>query len=122
MDVKTTFFYDHFHEEIYMAQLEDYVDPNTKTKFCKLLKTCVYGFKQTSRMWYEWCSTYLIDIIFYRRVVDFNISVKKNTTKKRDFSEGPTWLKCSHWPRGMVILSKDLDHERHELLLIEMFD
>jgi len=53
MDVKTTFFYDHFHEEIYMAQLEDYVDPNTKTKFCKLLKTCVYGFKQTSRMWYE---------------------------------------------------------------------
>jgi hypothetical protein len=27
MDVKTTFFYGHLHEKIYMAQLEGYVDP-----------------------------------------------------------------------------------------------
>ncbi len=27
MDVKTTFFYGHLHGEIYMAQLEGYVNP-----------------------------------------------------------------------------------------------
>jgi len=27
MDVKTTFFYGHLHEEIYMAQFEGYVNP-----------------------------------------------------------------------------------------------
>ncbi len=27
MDVKTTFSYHHLHEEIYMGQLEGYVDP-----------------------------------------------------------------------------------------------
>jgi hypothetical protein len=111
-----------FHEIIYKAQLEDYVDPKYKNKVCKLFKICIYGLKQASRMWYKHFSTYFIDIIFYRRVVDSNIYVKKNTTKKCDFLEGPTWLKCSHWPRGMVILAKGLEHERHELLLTETFD
>jgi len=27
MDVKTTFFYGHLHEKIYMAQLQGYADP-----------------------------------------------------------------------------------------------
>ncbi len=44
------------------------------------------------------------------------------TTRKCDFSEGPTWLKCPHWPRGMVVLIKGVKHEKHELLLIETFD
>jgi hypothetical protein len=68
-----------------MAQLEDYVDPKYKNKVCKLLKICIHGLKQASRMWYECFSTYFIDIIFYRRMVDSNIYVKKNTTKKCDF-------------------------------------
>jgi hypothetical protein len=65
MDVKTTFLYDHLHEEIYMAQLKDYVDPKYKNKVCKLLKICIYVLKQASRMWYERFNTYLIDIILY---------------------------------------------------------
>jgi hypothetical protein len=29
-----------------------------------------------------------------------------NTIRKHDFSKGSTWLKYSHWPRGMVVLTK----------------
>jgi hypothetical protein len=44
------------------------------------------------------------------------------TTRKRDFSKGPTWLKCPHGLRGMVVLTKGLGHEKHELLLTKTFD
>jgi hypothetical protein len=45
-----------------------------------------------------------------------------NTIRKHDFSKGSTWLKYSHWPRGMVVLTKSLGHERHKSLLIETFN
>jgi hypothetical protein len=44
-----------------------------------------------------------------------------NITRKNDFLKGPTWLKCPHWLKGMVILTKGLKHERHELLLTKTF-
>ncbi len=44
------------------------------------------------------------------------------TIKKCDFSKGPIWLKCPHWPKGMVILTKGLGHEKHELFFIKTFD
>jgi hypothetical protein len=43
------------------------------------------------------------------------------TTRKRDFLKGPIWLKCPHWPRGMIVLIKGLKNERHELLLTKTF-
>jgi hypothetical protein len=43
-------------------------------------------------------------------------------TTKCGFLEGPTWLKCPHWPRGMVILIKGIWHEKHKLLLTETFE
>jgi hypothetical protein len=43
------------------------------------------------------------------------------STRKCDFSKGPTWLECPRWLRGMVVLIKGLGHEKHELLLIETF-
>ncbi len=39
------------------------------------------------------------------------------TTRKCEFSERATWLKCSHWLRGMVILIEGLRYKRHKLLL-----
>jgi hypothetical protein len=33
MDVKITFSYHHLHEEIYMAQLEGYVDPKYRKNY-----------------------------------------------------------------------------------------
>jgi len=42
--------------------------------------------------------------------------------RKCDFLEGPTWLKCTHWSKGMVILTKGLGYERRELFFIETFN
>jgi len=44
------------------------------------------------------------------------------TIRKCDLLEGSTWLKCPHWLRGMVILTKCLGHEMHELFFTETFD
>ncbi|GKB46486.1 retrotransposon protein, putative, ty1-copia subclass [Tanacetum coccineum] len=50
MDVKTTFLNDHLSEDVYMVQLEGFVDPKHPKKVCKLQRS-IYGLKQASRNW-----------------------------------------------------------------------
>ncbi|GKA58675.1 retrotransposon protein, putative, ty1-copia subclass [Tanacetum coccineum] len=50
MDVKTTFLNGYLDEDIYMVQLEGFVDPNHPRKVCKLQRF-IYGLKQASRSW-----------------------------------------------------------------------
>ncbi|GKF01782.1 retrotransposon protein, putative, ty1-copia subclass, partial [Tanacetum coccineum] len=47
MDVKTAFLNGHLDEDIYMVQLEGFVDPNHPRKVCKLQRS-IYGLKQAS--------------------------------------------------------------------------
>ncbi|GKD05978.1 retrotransposon protein, putative, ty1-copia subclass [Tanacetum coccineum] len=50
MDVKTAFLNGYLEEDIYMVQLEDFVDPKHPKKVCKLQRS-IYGLKQASRSW-----------------------------------------------------------------------
>ncbi|GKF38168.1 retrotransposon protein, putative, ty1-copia subclass, partial [Tanacetum coccineum] len=50
MDVKTAFLNGHISEEVYMEQLEGFVDLKYPNHVCKL-KRSIYGFKQASRQW-----------------------------------------------------------------------
>ena len=50
MDVKTTFLYGFIKEELYMMQLEGFVDPKGANKVCKLQRS-IYGLVQASRSW-----------------------------------------------------------------------
>nr|GEW28028.1 hypothetical protein [Tanacetum cinerariifolium] len=50
MDVKTAFLNGYLDEDIYMVQLEGFVDPNHPKKVCKLQRS-IYGLKQASRSW-----------------------------------------------------------------------
>lgn len=50
MDVKTTFLDGYLEEEIYMAQLDKFIQKGQEHKVCKLLKS-IYGLKQASRSW-----------------------------------------------------------------------
>ncbi|KAJ9552657.1 hypothetical protein OSB04_016702 [Centaurea solstitialis] len=50
MDFKTTFLNGKLTEDVYMQQLEGFVDPKNPNKVCKLLKS-IYGLKQASRSW-----------------------------------------------------------------------
>lgn len=52
LDVKTTFLYGDLEEEIYMEQLEGFVEKG-KDKFVCKLKKSLYGLKQALRQWYK---------------------------------------------------------------------
>ncbi|GJY06726.1 retrotransposon protein, putative, ty1-copia subclass [Tanacetum coccineum] len=49
-DVKTAFLKGYLDEDIYMVQLEGFIDPNHPRKVCKLQRS-IYGLKQASRSW-----------------------------------------------------------------------
>ena len=50
MDVKTAFLDGNLSEDVYMIQLEGFVNPKNAKKICKLWKS-IYGLKQASRSW-----------------------------------------------------------------------
>ena len=50
MDVKTAFLNGFLKEELYMMQLEGFVDPKGANKVCKLQQS-IYGLVQASRSW-----------------------------------------------------------------------
>ena len=50
MDVKTAFLNGSLEEDVYMTQLEGFVDPRYARMVCKLLRS-IYGLKQASRRW-----------------------------------------------------------------------
>ena len=52
MDVKTTFLNGFLEEELYMMQLEGFVDPKGANKVCKLQRS-IYGMVQASRSWHK---------------------------------------------------------------------
>ena len=50
MDVKTAFLNGYLKEELYMMQLEGFVDPKGPNEVCKLQQS-IYGLVQASRSW-----------------------------------------------------------------------
>nr|GEX17676.1 transmembrane protein 136-like [Tanacetum cinerariifolium] len=59
MDVKTTFLNGPLKEEVYVAQLNEFVDPDHPEKVYRLRKA-LYGLKQAPRAWYDELSKFLI--------------------------------------------------------------
>nr|GFA72731.1 hypothetical protein [Tanacetum cinerariifolium] len=58
MDVKTRFLNGPLKEEVYVAQLDGFVDPDHPEKVYRL-KKALYGFKQAPRAWYDELSKFL---------------------------------------------------------------
>lgn len=52
LDVKTAFLHGDLDEEIYMEQLEGFVQHRNKIFVCRLKKS-LYGLKQSPRQWYK---------------------------------------------------------------------
>lgn len=80
MDVKSAFLNDILEEEVYIEQLEGFVDVNNKNMVCRLHKA-LYGLKQASRVWYERFHNYLVKIGFERTDDNNNLYMKTEKGK-----------------------------------------
>ncbi|GKE14830.1 retrovirus-related pol polyprotein from transposon TNT 1-94, partial [Tanacetum coccineum] len=60
MDVKTAFLNGPLKEEVYVSQLEGFIDPEFPDHVYRLKKV-LYGVKQAPRAWYEKLSSFLIE-------------------------------------------------------------
>ncbi|GJZ67241.1 ribonuclease H-like domain-containing protein [Tanacetum coccineum] len=69
MDVKTAFLNGKLKEEVYVSQLEGFVDQDIPSHVYKL-KKALYGLKQAPRAWYDMLSIFLISQQFSKGSVD----------------------------------------------------
>ncbi|GJR89144.1 retrovirus-related pol polyprotein from transposon TNT 1-94 [Tanacetum coccineum] len=76
MDVKITFLNGKLKEEVYVSQLDGFVDPDHPTHVYRL-KKALYCLKQASRAWYDTLSRFLLDNKFSKGVVDLTLFTQK---------------------------------------------
>nr|GEW14959.1 retrovirus-related Pol polyprotein from transposon TNT 1-94 [Tanacetum cinerariifolium] len=76
MDVKTAFLNGELKEEVYISQLEGFVDQDNPSHVYKLKKT-LYGLKQAPRAWYDMLSHFLISQNFSKGAVDPTLFTRK---------------------------------------------
>ncbi|GJZ92711.1 retrovirus-related pol polyprotein from transposon TNT 1-94 [Tanacetum coccineum] len=74
--VKTTFLNGELKEEVYVSQLEGFVNPDHPTHvYC--LKKALYYLNQAPRAWYDTLSRFLLDNNFSKGVVDPSLFTQK---------------------------------------------
>ncbi|GJU51134.1 retrovirus-related pol polyprotein from transposon TNT 1-94 [Tanacetum coccineum] len=77
MDVKTTFLYGHLKEEVYVNQLDGFVDPYHPDKIYRL-KKALYDLKQAPRAWYDELSNFLVSKGFSKGSIDPTLFITKH--------------------------------------------
>ncbi|GKB13709.1 retrovirus-related pol polyprotein from transposon TNT 1-94 [Tanacetum coccineum] len=75
MDVKMAFLNGPLKEEVYVAQLDGFIDPNHPDKVYQLRKA-LYGLKQASRAWYDELSNFLISKGFTKGEIKFFLGLQ----------------------------------------------
>nr|GEU62964.1 retrovirus-related Pol polyprotein from transposon TNT 1-94 [Tanacetum cinerariifolium] len=75
MDVKITFLNDILHEEVYVSQLDGFVDPKNPNHVYKL-KKAIYGLKQALRAWFDLLLSYLLSKNFSKGAVDPTLFIR----------------------------------------------
>ncbi|GKC55116.1 retrovirus-related pol polyprotein from transposon TNT 1-94 [Tanacetum coccineum] len=76
MDVKTTFLNGILREEVYISQLDRFVDPN-KPNHVYRLKKALYGLKQAPRAWYDLLSSFLLSQGFSKGTIDPTLFISR---------------------------------------------
>nr|GEZ47237.1 hypothetical protein [Tanacetum cinerariifolium] len=77
MDVKTAFLYGPLKEEVYVNQLDGFVDPYHPDKVYRL-KKALYGLKQAPRAWYDELSKFLLSKGFSKGSIDPTLFITKH--------------------------------------------
>ncbi|GKA60222.1 retrovirus-related pol polyprotein from transposon TNT 1-94 [Tanacetum coccineum] len=76
MDVKTAFLNGELKEEVYVSQLEGFVDQDNPLHVYKL-KKALYGLKQAPRAWYDMLSSFLLSQHFSKGAVEPTLFTRK---------------------------------------------
>ncbi|GJV51097.1 retrovirus-related pol polyprotein from transposon TNT 1-94, partial [Tanacetum coccineum] len=76
MDVKTVFLNDILREEVYVSQLDGFVDQDNPNHVYKL-KKALYGLKQDPRAWYDLLSKFLLSHEFSKGTVDPTLFIRR---------------------------------------------
>nr|GFA09847.1 retrotransposon protein, putative, unclassified [Tanacetum cinerariifolium] len=77
MDVKTMFLNGNLREEVYVSQLDGFVDPDNPNHVYKL-KKALYGLKQAPHAWYDMLSSFLLSQDFSKGSVDPTLFIHRN--------------------------------------------
>nr|GEU45150.1 reverse transcriptase domain-containing protein [Tanacetum cinerariifolium] len=77
IDVKTVFLNGNLREEVYVSQLDGFVDQDSPNHVYKL-KKALYGLKQALRVWYDMLSSFLISQDFSKGSVDPTLFIRRN--------------------------------------------
>ncbi|GJU88376.1 retrovirus-related pol polyprotein from transposon TNT 1-94 [Tanacetum coccineum] len=77
MDVKTTFLYEPLKEEVYINQLNGFVNPYHPDQVYRL-KKALYGLKQAPRAWYDELSNFLVSKGFSIGSIDPTLFITKH--------------------------------------------
>ncbi|GJQ96173.1 retrovirus-related pol polyprotein from transposon TNT 1-94 [Tanacetum coccineum] len=113
IDVKTAFLNGELKEEVYVSQLEGFVNLDSPSHVYKL-KKALYGLKQAPRAWYDMLSSFFISQHFSKGAVDptlftwqagndlllMTTKFKMSMMRKISFFLG---LQISQSPRGIFI-------------------
>nr|GFA08845.1 hypothetical protein [Tanacetum cinerariifolium] len=106
MDVKTTFLNDSLKEEVYVAQPDEFVDPDHPKKVYRLRKA-LYGLKQAPRAWYDELSKFLTSKGFAKGIIDptlFTIRYGKDILLVQIYVDDIIFrLQIHQSPRGIFI-------------------
>ncbi|GJZ73048.1 retrovirus-related pol polyprotein from transposon TNT 1-94 [Tanacetum coccineum] len=76
MDVKIAFLNGELNKEVYVSQLEGFIDPDHPTHIYHPNKA-LYGLKQAPRAWYNTLSRFLRENTFSKGVVDPTLFTRK---------------------------------------------
>ncbi|GKD47167.1 retrovirus-related pol polyprotein from transposon TNT 1-94 [Tanacetum coccineum] len=76
MDVKMAFLNGELKEEVYVSQLEGFVDHDNPSHVYKL-KKALYGLKQAPRAWHDMLSSFLISQHFSKGAVDPTLFIRQ---------------------------------------------
>ncbi|GJR41542.1 retrovirus-related pol polyprotein from transposon TNT 1-94 [Tanacetum coccineum] len=93
MDMKTAFLNGNLREEVYVSQLDGFVDKDKPNHVYKL-KKALYRLKQAPHAWYDMLSSFLISQDFSKGLMDPTLFIRR---------DGKELLLISQSPRGIFI-------------------
>nr|GEW76622.1 hypothetical protein [Tanacetum cinerariifolium] len=76
MVVKTAFLHGTLKEDVYVCQLEGFIDANHPSHVYKL-KKALHGLKQASRAWYDELSVFLLQNHFFKGNIDLTLFIRR---------------------------------------------